>query len=367
MTVRKFPPAPSTLLSRFAVLATIGLVLTGCAAKPASDAARPGWAMAVHGGAGIMDRETMGPDTEASYRAALNAALARGSAILEQGGSALDAVEAVVRGLEDDPQFNAGRGAVFTADGRNELDAAIMDGATLKAGAVAGVTGTRNPITLARTVMESSPHVMLIGAGAERFGAEKGVEQAAPVWFFTERRWQSLLKTLKERGLPIPPRPAGAPPEPAASAAAAGLPEDRKFGTVGVVALDRNGHVAAGTSTGGTTAKLWGRVGDVPIIGAGTYASDESCAVSATGTGEYFIRLGVAREVCNLVKYEGMDLQAAADEVIGRQLTELGGDGGVIAVTPDGQVAWSFNTSGMYRARLVEGGDPVVSIFKGEP
>ncbi|HYE50384.1 MAG TPA: isoaspartyl peptidase/L-asparaginase [Azospirillaceae bacterium] len=351
---------------RLGFLLALSLALAGCAAGgPSRTAAKPGWALAVHGGAGIMDRETMGPETEAAYRAAMAAALERGTRVLEAGGSALDAVEAVVRGLEDDPLFNAGRGAVFTADGRNELDAAIMDGATLKAGAVAGVTGTKNPITLARAVMEKSPHVMLIGAGAERFGLSAGVERADPAWFFTERRWQSLKKTLAERGLPVPPRPAGAPPEPAAAASLA--VEDRKYGTVGVVALDRRGHVAAGTSTGGTTAKLWGRVGDVPVIGAGTYASDGSCAVSATGTGEYFIRLGVAREICALVEYRGMAVQQAADTVIGQRLTALGGDGGVVAVAPDGQVAWSFNTSGMYRARQVEGGPPVVAIFRGEP
>lgn len=354
---------------RFAALLLVSaLTLSGCATKKQAAApARPAWALAIHGGAGVMDRETMGPETETSYRAALQAALERGRAVLEKGGTAMDAVVAVVRGLEDDPQFNAGKGAVFTADGRNELDAAIMDGATLKAGAVAGITGTKNPITLARAVMEKSPHVMLIGAGAEKFGQQAGVEQADAAWFFTERRWQSLKKTLKERGLPIPARPAGVGPEPVPLAAADMPFEDRKYGTVGVVALDSAGHVAAGTSTGGTTAKLWGRVGDVPIIGAGTYANDKSCAVSATGTGEYFIRLGVARAICDLVELKGLSLQKAADEVIQARLTALGGDGGIVAVTPDGQVAWSFNTSGMYRAQQVAGGEPVVGIFKGEP
>ncbi len=351
------------------LLLTLGL--TACASREpvatAQVAARPAWALAIHGGAGVMDREIMGPETEASYRAAMHAALERGRTVLEKGGSALDAVVAVVRGLEDDPQFNAGKGAVFTADGRNELDAAIMDGSTLKAGAVAGITGTRNPITLARAVMEKSPHVMLIGAGAEKFGRQAGVEQADPSWFFTERRWQSLKKTLTERGLPLPARPPGVGPEPAPLASSDMAFEDRKYGTVGVVALDNQGHVAAGTSTGGTTAKLWGRVGDVPIIGAGTYANDKSCAVSATGTGEYFIRLGVARAICDLVELKGMGLQQAADEVIQARLTALGGDGGIVAVTPDGQVAWSFNTSGMYRARQVAGGEPVVGIFKADP
>lgn len=349
------------------LLLGLGLTLSGCVTAKAPVAVRPQWALAIHGGAGVMDRETMGPETEASYRTALHAALDRGRTVLTKGGTALDAVEAVVRGLEDDPQFNAGKGAVFTADGRNELDAAIMDGSNLKAGAVAGVTGTRNPITLARAVMEKSPHVMLIGAGAEKFGVEKGVERADPAWFFTERRWQSLKKTLRERGLPIPARPAGVGPEPVNLAATDHAFEDRKFGTVGVVALDQAGHIAAGTSTGGTTAKLWGRVGDVPIIGAGTYADDQSCAVSATGTGEYFIRLGVARAICDLVALKGLNLQQAVDEVIQSRLTALGGDGGIVAVTPEGQVAWSFNTSGMYRAAQVAGRAPVVGIFKGEP
>lgn len=341
------------------------LLAGGCASVPSSPP--PQWSLAVHGGAGVMDRETMSRETETSYRVALQAALDKGAAILDQGGSALDAVEAVVRQLEDDPQFNAGRGAVFTADGRNELDAAIMDGTTLKAGAVAGVTGTRHPVSLARAIMDKSPHVMMIGAGAEKFGRQAGVEQADPAWFFTERRWQSLKRTLTERGLPIPPRPPGVGPEPVPVAAVDQGLEDRKFGTVGAVARDRAGRLAAATSTGGTTAKLWGRVGDVPIIGAGTYADDRFCAVSATGTGEYFIRLGVARAICELVAHRGMGLQQAADQVIGERLTALGGDGGIITVGPGGDVAWSFNTSGMYRAKLSQGAKPVVAIFKGQP
>jgi beta-aspartyl-peptidase (threonine type) len=242
-----------------------------------------------------------------------------------------------------------------------------MDGATLKAGAVAGVTRTRHPISLARAVMEKSPHVMLIGAGADAFAAQAGLEQVDPSFFFTERRWQSLIKQLKKEGLPIPARPAGAPPAAPAPVAEIDSPGAHKFGTVGVVALDKNGNIAAGTSTGGTQAKRWGRVGDSPIIGAGTYASNQSCAVSATGTGEYFIRLGVAREVCNLVFFKGLSLQQAADQVIHKELEALHGDGGIIAITPDGQLAWSFNTPGMYRAKLVEGGKLEVEIYNDEP
>ena len=235
-------------------------------------------------------------------------AIEAGSKVLDSNGSALDAIEASIRILEDNPLFNAGRGAVFTANGKNELDAAIMDGATLRAGAVAEVTRTRHPISLARAVMEKSPHVMLVGDGADEFAQSIGLEEVDPRFFFTERRWQSLVKQLKKEGLPIPPRPAGAPPAPAAPIAQIEPPDAHKYGTVGVVALDRFGHIAAGTSTGGTQAKRWGRVGDSPIIGAGTYASNQSCAVSGTGTGEYFIRLTVAREVCNLVQFKGMPL-----------------------------------------------------------
>jgi len=237
-----------------------------------------------------------------------------------------------------------------------------MDGRTLSAGAVAGVTRTRHPISLARRVMEKSPHVMLVGAGADTYSREQGLEQVEPGWFYTEYRWQSLEKTLKEKGLPIPPKPAGITSGPAKEVAH----DEGKRGTVGVVALDANGNLAAGTSTGGMTAKRWGRVGDSPIIGAGTYAANSSCAVSGTGTGEYFIRLTVAREICALVEYQHMSLQAAADEVIQKRLTALGGDGGVIAITPDGTMAWSFNSVGMYRARAADGQALQVGIYKDE-
>lgn len=325
------------------------------------------WAIVLHGGAGIIQRASMKPETEAAYRASLTQALQAGAEVLDHNGSSLDAIEAAVRILEDDPLFNAGRGAVFTADGKIELDAAIMDGATLKAGAVADVTHTRHPISLARTVMEKSPHVFLVGQGADAFSAQAGLEQVDQSFFFTERRWQSLIKELKKDGAPIPQRPAGAPPEPAEPMAEIEPEDAHKFGTVGVVALDRHGNIAAGTSTGGTQAKRWGRVGDSPVIGAGTYASNESCAVSATGTGEYFIRLTVAREVCALVEYKNMLLQQAVDQVIHKELTALHGDGGVIAITPDGQMALGFNTPGMYRARQAEGGEIEVGIYNDEP
>jgi L-asparaginase / beta-aspartyl-peptidase len=350
-------------------LRIVGILLFAMLSSTFAQAASPKhhWLIVMHGGAGVIERGSMNAKTEAEYRDSLSAALQTGASVLDKGGSAVDAVEATIRLMEDNPLFNAGKGAVFTAEGKNELDAAIMDGSNMMAGSVAAVTHTRHPISLARAVMEKSPHVMLVGAGADAFGAAHGIEQVDPSYFFTERRWQSLVRQLKKEGKPIPPRPAGAPPAPAIPVSEIEPPEAHKFGTVGVVALDRDGNIAAGTSTGGTQAKQWGRVGDSPIIGAGTYASNSSCAVSATGTGEFFIRLTIARDVCALVQYKNMKLQAAADEIIQKRLTAMHGDGGVIAITPDGQAAWSFNTSGMYRARLREGGKPQISIYKDEP
>lgn len=323
----------------------------------------PQWAIAIHGGAGVIDRKSLTPEQDASYRAALKRALEASTKVLEAKGSALDAVQAAITLMEDDPLFNSGRGAVFTSEGRVELDASIMDGKTLGVGAVAAVTRTRHPIMLARRVMEHSPHVMLVGSGADTFSREQGLEQVEPSWFYTERRWQALEKFLKEKNLPIPRKPDGiAQKDPKQDL----VHDEGKHGTVGAVAVDVHGNVAAGTSTGGTTGKRWGRVGDSPIIGAGTYASNSSCAVSATGTGEYFIRLSVAREICALVEYKNMSLQSAADEVIQKRLTALGGDGGIIAVAPDGQVAWSFNSEGMYRARATKGKPAEVAIYKEE-
>lgn len=322
-----------------------------------------GWSLVVHGGSGVIDRADLKPDQDRAYRAVLAQAAEAGAAVLRLGGAALDAVEAAIHVLEDDPLFNAGRGAVFTADGRVELDAAIMDGATLAAGAVAGVTRMRNPISAARAVMERSPHVLMAGSGADAFAAAEGLAEVDPGYFFVERRWRALESQLAREGLPIPPRPHGASSDLAHAALAH---DEGKRGTVGVVARDTHGHVAAGTSTGGTTGKRWGRVGDSPLIGAGTYASDRSAAVSGTGEGEYFIRLGVAKQICALVELKGLPLQAAVDEVIQHDLTDLGGQGGVIAVSPDGQMAWSFNTSGMYRARVAADRPLEVAIYKDE-
>jgi len=321
------------------------------------------WSLVVHGGSGVIDRADLKPAQDQAYRAAVSKAAEAGAAVLRANGRALDAVGAAIRVLEDDPLFNAGRGAVFTADGRIELDAAIMDGATLEAGAVAGVTRVRNPIDAARAVMERSAHVFLIGSGADAFALAEGLARVEPSYFFVERRWRALEKQLIDESLVVPARPLGAVVDESHAALAH---DEGKRGTVGVVARDMGANVAAGTSTGGTTGKRWGRVGDSPLIGAGTYASNRSAAVSGTGEGEYFIRLGVARAICALVELKGMPLQAAVDQVIQTDLANLGGQGGVIAVTPDGQMAWSFNTSGMYRARIAEGQALEAAIYKDE-
>lgn len=312
---------------------------------PAMAKSKPQWTLVIHGGAGGMERGKMTPEREASARKGLDAALEAGSKVLAGGGSALDAVEAAVKVLEDDPAFNAGRGAVFTYDGTNELDASIMEGTTRRAGAVAGVTRTRNPISLARKVMEDSPHVMLSGKGADQFSAEKGLAQVDPSYFATEER-RRQLETLKAKKV-------------------SAFDIDRKFGTVGAVAMDAKGHVAAATSTGGIMGKRWGRIGDSPVIGAGTYADDRACAVSATGAGEYFIREGVAHEICARVRFKGESLKTAADVVM-KETADLGGTGGVILTGPSGEMAWSFNTSGMYRGRVSAGGTKIVAVYGDE-
>jgi len=321
----------------------------------------PQWSLVVHGGAGTVARTELAPEVEARYRAALREAVEQGGAVLERGGSALDAVTVAVASLEDNELFNAGRGAVFSAEGRNELDASIMEGRTRAAGAVAGLTRTRNPIRAARAVMEQSPHVLLVGEGAETFARSQGLEQVDPSYFFTERRWRQLEEWLRQQNLPVPPRPAGVPPTPQARADE--ILDDHAFGTVGAVAHDANGNLAAATSTGGTTGKRWGRVGDSPLIGAGTYAQNGVCAVSATGTGEFFIRAGVARAICARMELTGASAQRAAEAAIA-DVGAIGGDGGVIVVDSRGHPAWAMNTSGMYRARLAAGGEPVVGIFE---
>lgn len=337
-------------------------------AATAQDA--PAWSFAIHGGAGVIERANLSPTQDAEYRAALKVALEAGGKVLADGGSALDAVQAAIETMEDNPLFNAGRGAVFTAAGRNEMDASIMSGTDLDAGSVAGLTHTRHPIAAARAVMERSPHVMLAGDGADTFAAADGLEQAPAAWFFTERRWQGLLRTLREQNLPIPARPEGVPVPPEQGAALTdqpGMPplNERKFGTVGAVALDRNGQLAAGTSTGGTNAKQWGRIGDAPIIGAGTYASNiDGCAVSATGTGEYFIRSTVARDICTRTA-AGASAQAAGEAEIA-DVGTIGGDGGVVVMARDGVPGFAMNTSGMYRGAISSEHPAEVAIYGDE-
>ena len=302
------------------------------------------WKIVVHGGAGILERDVIGADQEREIRAALANALEVGSDILTAGGSALDAVEAAVKKLEDNAHFNAGRGSVFTYQGTTELDAAIMDGRERRSGAVAGATATRNPVSLARAVMEKSPHVMLSGGGADQFSRDQGLEQAGPEWFSTPARRQALDDMLSNKD--------------------GWFDVDMKYGTVGAVALDAKGHVAAATSTGGITGKRWGRIGDSPIIGAGTYADDRAGAVSATGSGEYFIREAAAHEICARVRMLGQTAKAASDAVIA-EVGELGGTGGFIFVSRSGEAGWSFNSAGMYRGKASADG-MVVQIFGDE-
>lgn len=303
--------------------------LWGCG----QEATRPEYALVIHGGAGTILKSEMGSETEAQYMEALNRALDLGEEILKQGGSALDAVEASVRFMEDSPLFNAGKGAVFNQAGENEMDASVMDGATLAAGAVAAVKTIRNPVSAARKVMEASPHVLLGGEGAEAFAAGQGLEIVDPSYFFTQRRYDALLKS-------------------------------RQHGTVGAVALDRQGNLAAATSTGGKTGKMRGRIGDSPIIGAGTYADNASCAVSGTGDGEFFIRNVVAYDIAALVKYRHLPLEQACRQVIFDKLGGMNAGGGVIALGKNGSIAMVFNTEGMYRGYALPGGTREVKIYK---
>ena len=347
----------------FGLIAAMTLASTSAAAH--DELADKGWSFAIHGGAGTLQRDRMTDAQQAEYRAALQAALDAGAKVLRDGGTAIDAVTAAITLMEEDPKFNAGKGAVFTWDGRNELDASIMDGNGRKAGAVAGVGTVRHPILLAKAVMDDGRHVFLAGAGAETFAGEKGLELVPPEWFATEHRHQQL-EELKAKNL-------------------SALDVEFKYGTVGAVARDASGHLAAGTSTGGMTGKRWDRIGDSPVIGAGTYADDRACAVSATGSGEYFIRVGVAHEICTRLRMAGemaLDLgdggkgetqvaltdkivQRVADAVIA-EVGELGGDGGVIVVSKDGAAVFSMNTPGMYRGRATSEGVNEVAIFADE-
>ena len=322
------------------------------------------WAIAIHGGAGEDEWEHMDPGTAAAYHDSLAKALMTGSAVLKRNGTALDAVQAAVEVMEDDPLFNAGRGSAFAADGTHEMDAALMDGAALAAGSVAAVHSTRNPIALARAVMDHTQYVMMVGTGADDFARAQGLDQEPAAYFFTEMRWREFTSIMRASGRAIPPRPADVPPAVRPPGESIATPNIflHRFGTVGAVARDSEGHLAAATSTGGMQGKLPGRVGDSPLIGAGTYASDRSCSVSGTGVGEYFIRLTLAREVCTLVK-EGLTPQQAADHMIHSELPSLkGGEGGVIVLAPSGDPVWSSNTLGMFRAREEAGRAPEILV-----
>lgn len=353
------------------LIAAIALALMPAAAL-AQDAAPPPpkWSLAIHGGAGTLDPKQMTPEKRAEYEAALQTALDAGAKVLAEGGSAMDAIKAAIIPLEDSPLFNAGKGAVFTWEGTNELDASIMDGRDRSAGAVAGVKTVKNPILLADTVRTKSEHVFLVGKGAEEFAVSQGFAVTPPEYFATPARREALERLKAEK--------------------LSALDVDHKFGTVGAVALDQNGNMAAGTSTGGMTGKRWGRVGDAPVIGAGTYADNRACAVSATGWGEYFIRVGVAHEICAQIRgaqrAEGVECPGGSGELascftkpeiladeaqdiadaVMEDVKGLGGDGGVILVTPEGHAIFSFNTTGMYRGRKTSAGVSEVAIFGGE-
>lgn len=373
----KVSPATKSAL-RVAAVATIA-ILSACApatratpapSAPEGDAApvvvptpaesvagsttpRIEWGLVMHGGAGTITRGSMTPEVEAEYRTKITEALRAGHAVLRDGGSSVDAVVAAIVILEDSPLFNSGRGAVFTAEGTNSLDASIMDGATLQAGAIAGVETIRNPIRLARAVMENSPHVMLAGEGAEIFAATQEIERVDPSYFYTERRWQALQRA-KEREAA------------SGTGGQADAGEDRasKFGTVGVIALDRDGRIAAGTSTGGMTNKKWGRIGDSPVIGAGTYANDW-CGISATGWGEFFIRNVVAYDICARMKYQDLSLEESARAMIMEQLEAQEPDtGGVVALDSQGHIVMMFNTPGMYRGYIDADGRVETAIYR---
>jgi len=332
MIHRVFPP----------LLVILVLLNIGCTSREEKDTVvkeQPDpfeYALVIHGGAGQMNFENLPEPRQQLYTHALDSALQLGLDILKEGGASIDAVEVVIRSMEDNPLFNAGKGAVFTSEGTNELDASIMTGWDMNAGAVASVTDIKNPITAARAVMEKSEHVMLAGKGASVFAEQVGLEIVSPEYFYTKKKFESLQQAI----------------------------ENEKHGTVGCVALDKDGNLCAGTSTGGMTNKKYGRIGDSPIIGAGTYANNVTCGVSATGHGEYFIRWTVAHQISVLMEYKGYDVETAAKEVVEKQLVEVGGEGGVICLDRFGRPAMVTNTSGMYRAYGNSEGDRIVAIFK---
>lgn len=339
-------------MARWLIALSVGLV--GVSSMQAADEVVPHVLLGIHGGLGV-DKKDMTPELDKQVRAGLTAALKAGQQRLQEGRPALDAVEAAIRVMEDDPQFNAGRGAVFTHERKNELDASVMDGLTKKAGAVAGVTTIKNPISAARAVMEKSKHVMLIGAGAEVFAKTQGLEIVDPSYFRTEYRWKAINDILEREAAEKNKRGDAGPLLPTVPA---------YFGTVGAVARDNNGNLAAGTSTGGMTNKAFGRIGDSPIIGAGTYADNAAAAISCTGHGEYFIRYSVSHEIVAQMKYKPTTAKAAAEDVINRQLKEAGGEGAAIVLDKQGNFTTAYNSEGLYRAWMTADGKIEVRIFE---
>lgn len=335
----------------------IALLIFGCSKKTIQKNTQTNkFAIVIHGGAGTILKENMSEEKEKAYKQKLGEAVQSGYKILKNGGSSLDAVEQAIKIMEDSPLFNAGKGSVFTHHKTNEMDASIMTGNNLMAGAVAGVTNVKNPISLARKVMTNSNHVMLYGKGASEFAKEQGLEIVDPTYFFTQNRFKALQRIKEKEKTELDHNEKSGFYDPEI--------KNSKFGTVGCVALDKNGIISAGTSTGGMTNKRWNRIGDSPIIGAGTYANNNSCGVSSTGWGEYFIRLTVAKDISNLIEYKNSSLQQACNEVIQKKLTKLGGTGGVIAIDKKGNIAYEFNTKGMYRASVNDKGVMEVKIYK---
>lgn len=327
--------------------------------------------LVIHGGAGTITRANMTPEKEKAYRETLNTALQNGYAVLKKGGTSLEAVATAIMVLENSPLFNAGKGAVFTHEGKNEMDAAIMEGETLKAGAMAGVTTIKNPIRGAMAVMEKSPHVLMAGKGADQFAKEQGLEIVDPSYFYTEPRFKSLERAKAQEKVELDHSEnkkeiKKAPKTGYLHEEELIFTEGKKFGTVGCVALDKFGNLSAGTSTGGMTNKKYGRIGDAPIIGAGTYANNTTCAVSATGHGEFFIRSVVAYDISSLMEYKGLSVKDAASEVVMKKLVERGGEGGVIALDRKGNIAMPFNSEGMYRGFIKSDGKSEVMIYKDE-
>lgn len=343
------------MLRIFILIATV--LVFGCESKHETEKIKKpseNFGIVIHGGAGTILRKNMTPEMEEAYRSALKSAIEAGYAILNQGGSSQDAVEKTIHIMEDSPLFNAGKGAVLTSEGTIALDASFMNGATLDAGAIAGVTTIKNPISAAIAVMENSPHVMLSGKGAETFAETQGLKRVDPQYFMTERRLKALqrVKANEKRKT--------------ANASTHAFLKNQRYGTVGCVALDKHGNLAAGTSTGGMTNKKWDRIGDAPIIGAGTYANNATCAVSATGWGEFFIRSVVAHDISALMEYKGLPIEEAARIVIHEKVAKLGGDGGIVAIDNQGNIAMEMNSPGMYRAHINAAGQLNVKIYGDE-